>query len=522
MAVRVAFKLVVLMIKSCAWRDFLRIEGDGWSSGFASVDLVLKHLSRKSKSVGSRYDYCYIVWSLCSRLKVNPNELVLRARENPVAVANFIQSIGDKYNDAGSIRYANHIIHTAKTFFKVNKVEIDLHGYFQPARSRKRPEYIPTLAEALKMADVAGSLRNRLIILFLAFAGLRNSTLRVLVYNENYPDPLLQEYTVKKERERDSKCLIIIIHEIMKLRDPSACKGRVFYYTFVPPTVTEYLYLHLSEMERKYGSLQDAHMIFPTGNREMPLRERLKTPMSPRELQEIVKKAAKRGNIKNWQYVYPHCLRKTYESFLRNQPDDARLDAKEREFLFGHTLPGSQDTYFDKTKIEEMRAKYAKMNFEPNITVEIVERVICEDELQAYLQNGWHFEATLPSQKVVVSRKVKVKRPEDVASTNTTNDSDAPIQAEKTTRLGPYLEPPALNNKSIKLDAAVEANKVTIEDSQQHSPTAEINEQKNKESQHLQDEHPAKDAKEREAHAADNGKLKQRSLLDFNERDELP
>ena len=509
------------MVKRQVWWDFLRIREDGWSSGFPSFDLVLKHLSRKSRSVSSRNSYSYVVRFLCSKLKVNPEELVLRARENPGAVANSVQLIADEYNDAGSVRYANHIIHIAKTFFKVNKVELDLHGYFQPARSRKRPEYIPTLAEALKMADVAGSLRNRLIILLLTFVGLRNSTLRALVYNENYPDPLLQDYTIKKEYERDSKCLIIIVHEIMKLKDPNACKGRVFYYSFVPPMVTECLYLHLSEMERKFGSLQDTHMIFPTGNRKMSLWERLKTPMSARELQEIVKNAAKRARIKNWKYVYPHCLRKTNESFLRNQPDDVRLDAKEREFLFGHTLPGSQDTYFDKTKIEEMREKYAKMNFEPGITVEREERVICEDELQTYLQNGWHFEATLPSQKVVVSRKVKVKQSEDATSAKTPHDSDVPTQAEKATQLKSRLEPSTLINQSMKLDTAAEVNKATMKDSQQPNLREEVDKQKSEELQ-LSKEHSAKDVEGKETKATHNAKSGQRSILDFSEGRKMP
>ena len=395
------------------WWKFLRINEDGWSSGFQSVDLVLKHLGRKSRSVASRKSYCYILWLICSKVKVDPEKLILRARENPDAVARLIQDLADEYNSRRSTRYANHIIHLAKTFFQVNKVELDLHSYFQPTRSRKRPEYVPTLSEALKMADVAGSLRDRLIILFLTYTGLRNSTLTALVYNEVYPDPLLQEHTIRKELESGEECLIIIIHEVMKRRVPNACKNRMFYYTFIPTKVTECLGLYLRSREERYGFILDDEPIFITKNRRISLSERRRTPISSRELQEIVKKTAKRAGIKNWRYVYPHCLRKTYESFLRNQPDDVRLDIKEREFLFGHTLPGSQDTYFDKTKIEETRVKYAKMIFEPATGIEEEERVISEDELQAFLQQGWRFEATLPSGKVVVSRKTVTKRPEE-------------------------------------------------------------------------------------------------------------
>jgi len=402
------------MRKKPVWWGFLRVNDEGWSSGFRSVDLLLKHLTRKSRSVASRVRYCYNLYQICVRSGVNPDELILKARENPDDVAFLVQSFADEYQARGSTRYANNIIHLSNSFFKVNKVELDLHGYFQPTRSRRRPEYIPSLLEALKMADVAGSLRDRLIILFLTYTGLRNSTLRALIYNESYPDPLLQEHTIKQEVEKGEECLIIIVHEVMKRHEPNACKNRVFYYTFIPPKVAESLRLYLQERKEKYGGILDYEPIFITKNRRISLNERRKTPISSRELQEIVKKAAKRSGIKNWKYVYPHCLRKTHESFLRNQPDDVKLDVKEREFLFGHTLPGSQDTYFDKTKIEETRAKYAKMIFEPVAGIETEERVISEDELETFLQQGWHFESALPSGKIVVYRKAVVKQPTEV------------------------------------------------------------------------------------------------------------
>jgi len=59
--------------------------------------------------------------------------------------------------------------------------------------------------------------------------------------------------------------------------------------------------------------------------------------------------------------VRPHVLRKAFESALRN----AWLDVKDQEFLMGYILPGSQDNYYDKTKIDELRNKYAKIEFFP-------------------------------------------------------------------------------------------------------------------------------------------------------------
>ena len=442
--------------KTGFWRKFLRLSSDGWLSRFESVDLLLEHLRGMTRSTVSRDRYCYNLWVVCvwvtlqvkrsppeekasqqtlnggksdeglsSQKKrwmeiaeslsfdiINPEQLVSMARENPDQVARLIRMLALEYYESESLRYANHILALADTFFKVNKVDLTLECFSMRGRSRerKRQEYIPTLGEALKMADVAGSLRNRLIILFLTYTGSRNSTLRAQVYNEVYQDPLYQDYTIKKQLQRGESCLTIIVDKVMKKRVPGACKNNVSYYTFIPPTVTEYLRLYLRELEEKYGPLRDDQPIFHTENRRLPLAQRLMTPLSDRELQVIIKDAARKAGIKLWRFVYPHCLRKTFESFLRNQPDDVRLDDKEREFLFGHLLPGSQDVYFDKTKIEEMRSKYARMVFEPVISVEREERVIGEDELQSFLQQGWHFEATLSSGKVVVWRKSVVKQ----------------------------------------------------------------------------------------------------------------
>ena len=86
--------------------------------------------------------------------------------------------------------------------------------------------------------------------------------------------------------------------------------------------------------------------------------------MSARQLQHVVKQAALRAAITNWQHVTPHSLRKAFETILHSELiDGGRLDPKIQEFFMGHILPGSQDAYFDQTNIEQLRAEYAKLNF---------------------------------------------------------------------------------------------------------------------------------------------------------------
>ena len=36
---------------------------------------------------------------------------------------------------------------------------------------------------------------------------------------------------------------------------------------------------------------------------------------------------------------------------------------KIQEFFMGHILPGSQDNYFDSSKVEYLRAQYLRLNF---------------------------------------------------------------------------------------------------------------------------------------------------------------
>jgi hypothetical protein len=76
----------------------------------------------------------------------------------------------------------------------------------------------------------------------------------------------------------------------------------------------------------------------------------------------MIKRAAKQGGIERWKDVTPKALRKAFESALRNN----RLDLKDQEFLMGHILPGTQDPYYDYSKVEQLREKYLRISFFPN------------------------------------------------------------------------------------------------------------------------------------------------------------
>ncbi|MEM0011496.1 MAG: tyrosine-type recombinase/integrase, partial [Candidatus Bathyarchaeia archaeon] len=188
---------------------------------------------------------------------------------------------------------------------------------------------------------------------FLFSTGLRVSTLIALTYGD-----------VKDDLEKGYSIIRVPVYPEMKKRVPGACKNNVPYYTFACEEAVKVLRLYLRERIEKYGSIEPYEPLFCSEYNQISFQERRLKFMTPREVQRIIKDAARKAGIANWMYVTPHSLRKTYESMLRSELiDGGRLDVKTQEFLMGHILPGSQDAYYDKTKCEQLRLEYARINF---------------------------------------------------------------------------------------------------------------------------------------------------------------
>lgn len=327
----------------------------GWRSEYESVNLLLKHLWRKSRSEASRKAYLRQVYLLCSSKGLTPEELIKLPKKK---IEEIVQDYADQYNDGRhSIRYVNNIIHLLKGFFKANGFKgtkaLEIESQYMPSRYRKRPEYIPKKHEIYAMADSACSLRDRAIILTLYSSGLRNATLRAVLYKD-----------VEEELKRGVDNLMIPVYPEMKLIEPNACKNNIPYYTFTCEEATQAISLYLREREEKYGKIMPNEPLFASEYNQVPRENRNSKIMSPRQLQFIVKDAAKRAGIPQWRYVAPHCLRKAFETVLHSELiDGGRLDPKIQEFFMGHILPGSEDVYFNKMDVERLRAEYAKLNF---------------------------------------------------------------------------------------------------------------------------------------------------------------
>jgi len=335
------------------WEHFLRVKG--WDSGYESVSKLLRYYSRKVKSEHTRKNACGTLKRFCDFAGMGPDKLVgLNPNEASRLVQRFIDGLRER--DL-SIRYVNISLAYLKTFFKVNGFKgqnsLDVERHYQPSRYMKRGEYVPTPDEIYKMAYAAGSSRNKALIFALYSSGFRNSTLRALLYRD-----------VKDELEQGSDIVMVPVYPEMKKIDLGACKGNIPYYSFLCREAVEVLREYCAERRKTYGGINEDEPLFASESKNLSPEVRQYTLVMKKALEGMVKRGARKAGINKWRDVYPHCLRKAFESALRNN----RLDPKDQEFLMGHILPGSQDTYYDKTKIEDLRKKYAQVEFFPQRT----------------------------------------------------------------------------------------------------------------------------------------------------------
>jgi len=331
--------------------EFLQVSG--WSSHYRAVDGLLAHLMRKSKSESSKRLYLWHLYKFCLYTNKKPNELIAFRRDRAEKLA---QEYADNLSRS-SPRYSNLAVAILKAFFIANGFKrakaLELETYHAPPRFRITPEYIPTKSEVYSMADSACSLRDRAIILTLFSTGLRNSTLRAIRYKD-----------VAEEIKKDYSNIMIPVYPEMKAIEPNACKGGKPYYTFTCDEATQALKLYIREREEKHGGFNNSEPLFCTEYNQLQKDERRKRPLTSRELQIVVKSAAKRAGIGHWEAVHPHCLRKSFETVLHSPlVDGGNLDTEVHLFLIGHSLPGSQDPYFDQSKPDRMRIQYSRLRF---------------------------------------------------------------------------------------------------------------------------------------------------------------
>jgi len=341
------------------WEILLKVED--WKSDYPSVDKLLRHLKRKTKSEGSRATYLKTLSQFVRFTRLSPDDLVALEKEE---VEENVQGFCDL---AKAPRTANRKMEELKTFFKYNgfrtgnKCNLVLERRYIGVRERSRPEYIPTEEEIQAILNEAGlNLKWRALFYAMYTTGLRSSTLRAVKYGD-----------IRKEVEADVSPLFVRVYPEMKKIIPEACKNKIPYFTFMSKDAVDAAKAYVADRQIRLGPLEDDQILFCSDNRRIPREKRPYSPLDMTAPEKMIRKAAKAARIREWRHVTPHCLRKAFERALRN----SSLNTKDQEFLMGHILPGSQDTYYDFSKVEDLRAKYAKVRFFRASEVDKVEMI---------------------------------------------------------------------------------------------------------------------------------------------------
>jgi site-specific recombinase XerD len=337
------------------WEVILKVSG--WASEYVAVSKLFRYLEfRKTGSEASRKIYGFALSMFCQFTRRTPDELVTMSKKE---IEEALEEFGYKKRERCCPRTVNVLLCDILTFFQVNTFRgenaLHIELFHQPAGARTRPEYVPSLEEALMMAECAKTLRDKAMVLLMVFSGLRNSTLRALRYGD-----------IREELAHGKDVILIRVYVDMKKLVPASCKGKIEYFTFACKKATDVIKLYVAQKLDRIGEILEQDPLFSCEYNQLSFKDRSCKPVSDRQLQVITKQAAKDAKIKDWKHVTPHALRKVYETLLRSQlRDGSRLDIQEQIFLMGHhTQPGDLGPYF-VPKVEDMRRKYSKLIFDP-------------------------------------------------------------------------------------------------------------------------------------------------------------
>jgi len=377
------------------------------------------------------------------RTGLNPDELL---RLGADGVRRRLVEISREIRDEGKHAWALALIKSVKSFCRYHGVEIRLRRGEMIRARRKRigVEIIPNADQVYKMAEHARTLRDRAIILCLWQSGVRVGCLVKwrfgMVRDQLFPPDGKIRVPIR---------LKITENEETKLRG----YDMGYYYTFLAREAAEALKEYLQWRMDRGEILTDESPIFVTHSTTIK-----GTPLKPASVRGIIKYCAKRAGL-NPEGIWPHCLRKAFRKVLNNSD----LDEDTKEALMGHKLPGSRGSYFDYHDVDEVERKYMRLDFSPRGKAYIEElrkrqildmvrllgfpedkikrieeilakykdvdeameeirklglesyrvrgnpngdpkKIVCEEELERYLAEGWDVQTVLPSGRILIRK----------------------------------------------------------------------------------------------------------------------
>lgn len=203
--------------------------------------------------------------------------------------------------------------------------------YLHVTYKKHATEHIPNKQEMYQVIDMASSLRDKAILLFLFQSGVRVNVLEHIEYSD-----------ISGRLKEDVIALKITGDLDYKLRG----RDIPYYYTFLngEGAITLRKYCELKHKD----STPNTPLFYTRG----------KKPITQAWVWKIVKMCVERAGFDR-KTSSTHTLRKAFRKIVRQ----TNIDDDDKEQLMGHVIPGSRQAYYDQKDIELIRKAYEKCNF---------------------------------------------------------------------------------------------------------------------------------------------------------------
>jgi len=281
----------------------------------------------------------------------SPNELIaigstakkIEPREEPasatLATIKLVQDFINELLSSGKRERARHVRTCLTSFFKANGISLELERI---PRQTKKEEVILSKDHVYAMADYAGSLRNRAIILCMYQSGLGITALRNLNYER-----------IKNQLE--NKRIPIRIRITSRINKKVS---QVPFYAFFGAEACEALRAYVTERKRKnqkmrekgadVKELTDNSPLFASEGKNVPFGDR----MAVSSIWRVIKDSAERAGLQR-EKIQPNSVRKAFEAELHG----SILDLETKKYLMGNPVQGM------KYNIDKIERKYLICNF---------------------------------------------------------------------------------------------------------------------------------------------------------------
>ena len=281
----------------------------------------------------------------------SPNELIaigstakkIEPREEPasatLATIKLVQDFINELLSSGKRERARHVRTCLTSFFKANGISLALERI---PRQTKKEEVILSKDHVYAMADYAGSLRNRAIILCMYQSGLGITALRNLDYGH-----------IKNQLENKRVPIRIRITSRINTK-----VSQVPFFAFFGAEACNALRAYVTERKRKtqkmrekgadVRELTDNSPLFASEGKNVPFGDR----MAVSSIWRVIKDSAERAGLQR-EKIQPNSVRKAFEAELHG----SILDLETKKYLMGNPVQGM------KYNIDKIERKYLICNF---------------------------------------------------------------------------------------------------------------------------------------------------------------